>query len=76
MIGSCYSQLRKKNRCSVKLQGGTLDHNSRKIPLEDSWITILQNNSKWLLLNDKQVPHEILFSLLDEIQSTKKIEEN
>ena len=50
-----------------------LDHNPRKIPVEDSWIIILQNNSKCLLLNDKQMPHEILFSLLDEIQNTKKM---
>ena len=46
MIGSCYSELRKKNHCSVKLQGGRLDHNPRKIPIEDSLITILQSNSK------------------------------
>ena len=30
----------------VKLQGGPLDHNPRKIPVEDSLIIILQNNSK------------------------------
>ena len=54
MIGSSHSQLCKKNSCSVKLQGGPLDHNPRKIPVEDSWIIILQNNSKCLLLNDKQ----------------------
>ena len=34
---------------------------------------ILQNDSKCLLLNDKQMPHEVLFSLLDEIQNTKKV---
>ena len=33
----------------------------------------LQNNSKCLLLNDKQMPHEMPFSLLDEIQNTIKI---
>ena len=31
---SSYSQLWKKNSCSVKLQGAPLDHNPRKIPLE------------------------------------------
>ena len=73
MIGSSHAQLYKKNSCSVKLQGGHLDHNPRQIPVKDSWIIILQNNSKYLLLNDKQMPHEILFSLLGEIQSTIKI---
>ena len=73
MIGSSYSQLCKINSCSVNLQGGPLDHNPRKIPVEDSWIIILQNNSKCLLLNDKQMPHEIMFSLLDETQNTKKM---
>ena len=73
MIGSSHSQLCKKNSCSVKLQGGPLDHNPRKIPVENSWIIILQNNSKCLLLNDKQMPHEILFSYLDETQNTKKM---
>ena len=34
---------------------------------------ILQNNSTCLLLNEKQMPHEILFSLLDEIQNAKKM---
>ena len=37
---------------------------------------ILQHNSTCLLLNDKQMPHEILFSLLqllDKIQNTKKM---
>ena len=29
--------------------------------------------SKCLLLNDKQMPHKILFSLLDELQNTKKM---
>ena len=72
MIGSSHSQLCKKNSCSVKLQGGSLDHNPRKIPVEDSWIIISQNNSKCLLLNDKEMPYEILFSLLDEIQNIKK----
>ena len=47
-----------------KLQGGPLDHNPRKIPVQNSLIIILQNNSKCLPLNDKQMPHEILFSLL------------
>ena len=65
MIGSSHSQLCKKNRCSVKMQGGPLDYNPRKKPMENSWIIIiLQNNSKCLLLNDKQMPHKILFSLL------------
>ena len=76
MIGSTHSQLCKKTSYSVKLQGGPLDHNPRKIPVENSWIIILQNNSKCLLLNDKQMPHEILFNLLrllDEIQNTKKM---
>ena len=73
MIGSSHSQLCKKNSCSVKLQGGPLDHNPGKIPVENSWTTVLQNNSKCLLLNDKQISHEILFSLLDEIQNTKKM---
>ena len=63
----------KKNSCSVKLQGGPIDYNARTIPVEDRWTIILQNNSKCLLLNDKQMPHEILFSLLDEIQNTKKM---
>ena len=62
MIGSSYLQLCKKNSCSVKLQGRLLDHNPTKIPVEDSWIISLQNNSKCLLLNDKQMPHEILLS--------------
>ena len=44
------------------------------IPMEDSWIITWQNNSKFLLLNDKQMPHEILLSLLDEIQNTKNDE--
>ena len=73
MIRSSHSQLCKKNSCSVKLEGGPLDHNPRKIPVENSWIIILQNKSKCLLLNDKQMPHEILFSLLDEIQNIKKM---
>ena len=71
MIGSSHSQLFRKNSCSVKLQGRALGHNPRKIPVEGSWIIILQNNSKCLLLNDKQIPHEILFSLLGEIQNKK-----
>ena len=62
MIESSHSQLCKKNSCSVKLQGGPLDHNPRKIPVENSWITILQNNSKCLLLNDKQM-HTRYFSV-------------
>ena len=72
IIGSSQSQLCKNNSCSVKLQGGPLDHNPRKIHVEDSWIIILRNNSKCLLLNDKQVSHDILFNLLEEIQNTKK----
>ena len=72
VIGSSHSQLCKKNSCPVKLQGGPLDHNPRKIPVENNWIIILQNNSKCLLLNDKQMPHVMLFSLLEEIQNTKK----
>ena len=54
MIGSSLSQLSKKNSCSVKLQGGPLDHNPRKISAENRWIITLQNNSKCLLLNGKQ----------------------
>ena len=73
MIGSSHSQLCKKNSCSVKLQCGPLDHNPRKTPLDGSWKTILQNNPKCLLLIDKQMPHEIQFSLLDEIQNRKKL---
>ena len=72
MIGRSHTQLCKKNSCSVKFQGGLLDHNPRKMSLEDSWI-ILQNDSKCLLLNDKQIPHKILFSLLEEIQNTIKM---
>ena len=71
MIGSEHSQVCKKNSCSVKLQGDPLDYNPRKIPVKNSWIIILQNNSKLLLLIVKQMPHEILFS--DEIQNTKKM---
>ena len=59
-----------KKSCSVKLQGGPLDHNPRKILAEDSWIIISQNNSKCLLLNDKQMPHDKLFSW----RNTKKEE--
>ena len=70
---SSHSQLRKKSRCSIKLQGGPLDHNPRKKPEEDSWIVILQSNSKCLILNDKQMPHEILFSLLNKIQNRQKM---
>ena len=73
MIGSSLSKLRKENSCSVKLQGGPPDHNPGEIPVEDGWIIILRNNSKWLLSNDKQMPHEIMFTLLDEIQNTKKM---
>ena len=76
MIRGSHSQLWKKKSCSVKLQGRPLDHNPWKIPMEDSWviwIIILQSNSKCLLLNDKQMPHEIMFSLLDEIQNIKKM---
>ena len=73
MIGTSHSQLWKNNSCSVKLQGGPLDHSHRKIPMEDNWIIILQNNSKCLLWNDKLIPHEILLSLLDKIENTKKM---
>ena len=48
--------------------------NSRKMPVEDSWMIILQNNFKCLLLNDnKQMSHEIQFNLIDEIQKTRKL---
>ena len=47
-----------KNSYFVKLQGGAVNHNPRKIPMEDSSIIILENNSKCLLLTDKQMPHE------------------
>ena len=73
MIGSSHSQLWEKNSCSVELWGGPLDHNPRKIPVEDGRIVISQNKSKCLLLNDKQMPQEILFSLLDKKQNTKKM---
>ena len=63
-----------KNSRSVKLQGGLLDNNPRKIHVEDSLIIILQDNSKFLLLNDKQMPHERQLSLLDEIQNRKKMD--
>ena len=74
MIESSHSQLLKKTSCSVKLQCGPLDHNPQKIPVKDSGKIFLQNNCKCLILNYKQMPHEILFSLLDEIQNTKKDE--
>ena len=56
MIGSSHAQLCKKNSCSVKLQGGPLDHNPSKIPVEDSWMIILQKNPKCLysIWNAKQ----------------------
>ena len=73
MIGISHSQLCKKNSCSAKLQGGPSNHNPREIPVEDSWMIILQNKSKCLLLIDKQMSQEIQFSLLDEIQNTKKL---
>ena len=44
----------------------------QKKPVEDSYIIILQNNSKYLLLKDKKMPHEILFNLLDKIKNIKK----
>ena len=72
MIGSNDSQLSKKNSCSVKLQDGPLDSNPRKIPVEDSQMIMLQNTSKCMLLNDKQMLQKILFGLLDQIQNTKK----
>ena len=72
MIRSSHAELCKDNN-SVKLQGAPLDRNPRKLPVGDSWIIILQNNSKCLVLNDKQTPHEILFSLLEEIQNTEKM---
>ena len=53
MTGGSHSQLCKKNSFSAKLQGGPIDHNLRKTPVENSWIKILQNNSKCLLWNDK-----------------------
>ena len=56
------------------MEGGLLDHNPRKIHAEDSLIIILQDKSKCLLLNDKQMPHERQFSLLDEIQNRKKMD--
>ena len=61
MIGSSHSQLCKKYSCSVKLQGGPLDHNPRKIPDEDSWIIILQNNFKCLLLNNNATGDTVQF---------------
>ena len=76
MIGSSHSQLCKKNSCSVKLRGGTLDHNPRKIPVENSRIIILQNIFTCLILNDKQMLHEILLNLLqllDKLQNTQKM---
>ena len=73
MTGRSHAKLCKKNSSSVKLQGGPLDHNPRKISVENGWIIILQNNSKCLLLNDKQIPHEIMFSLSDKIQNTIKM---
>ena len=73
MIRRSHSKLRKKNSCSVKLWGGRRDHDPRKIPVEERWIIVLQNNSKCLLLNGKQIPYQIQFSLLDEIQNTKKM---
>ena len=36
MIRSTYSQLSKKNSCSVKLQDGPFEHGPRKIPVESS----------------------------------------
>ena len=64
MIASSQSQLRKKNNCSVKLQGGLLDHNPREV--------LVENSCKCVLLNDKkQVPHKILFILLDNRQNKK-----
>ena len=41
--------------------------------MEYNSILILQNNSKWLLLNDRQIQHEILSSLFDEIQNAIKM---
>ena len=64
IFGSSHLQLCKKNSCSVKLQGWPFDHNSRKIPVENGWIIISQNNFKCLLLSDKQMLHEIMFILL------------
>ena len=48
MIGSSHSQLRKKNNCSVNFLGGPLGYNPRKMPVEDSQIIILKNNSKFV----------------------------
>ena len=64
-----------EKRCSVKFQGGPLDHNPRKTPLEDSWLIILQDNSKCLLLTGKQIPQEMLFRLFDETQNTRESKE-
>ena len=36
MIGSRHAELCKKNSCSVKLQGESLDHKPRKITVENS----------------------------------------
>ena len=58
--------------CTYYLNDGTSDYNPRKIHM-DSWVIILQNKSKYLLLNDRQIPHQKLFSLLDEIQDIKKM---
>ena len=76
MIGSSNSQLYNKNSCSVKFQCRPLDHNPRNVSVENTWLIILQNNSKYLFLNDKQMPHKLLYSLLhllEEIQNTKKM---
>ena len=70
MIGRSHSQLCSENTCSIKLQGGPLD--PWKIHVENSWIIILQNNPKCMILNDKQMPHEKPFSLWYEIKNTKK----
>ena len=77
MIGRSHSQLCKKNSCSVKLQGGPLDHNSRKIPVENSWIIMLQNNSKCLLLGlytnlDNMLIFGLCFALLFMKLSSRK----
>ena len=73
MLEKAIRSCAKKNSCSVKLWGGPRDHDPRKIPVKERWIIILQNNSKCLLLNVKQIPYQIQFSLLDEIQNTKKM---
>ena len=63
MIGRCHSQLYKKNSCSVKLQGGLLNSNSWKIPMENSCII---NACFWMI---NKCHTSILFSLLQKHSS-------